>query len=170
VEIKSKEIKIVGDDFHFIDKDGNVYSKKARAGKIVPIFKMKPSIVCGYLKVCICGKQVSIHRMVAEAFIKKPIDGNIYEVNHIDGNKKNNKAGNLEWVTKSQNIKHAYRIGLNVARKGEKNNLTKLDDCQVLTSHTLRLSGKKVKDIAKHYGVTAYCISRIVNGHNRKIL
>lgn len=53
---------------------------------------------------------VSIHRAVATAFIpnpeKKPM------VNHIDGNKLNNHVDNLEWVTASENQKHAYRTGL----------------------------------------------------------
>lgn len=172
MEIKSKEIRMVDivDKFHFVDTDGFVYSKKGRGGKVCQLFKMKPSLVCGYLRVSFCGKQRSVHRLVAEAFIKKNEDGKVYEVNHIDGNKLNNKVENLEWVTKSCNIKHAYKTGLARARLGESNNFTKLDDMQVLTAHTFKMSGKKIKDIANHYSVTAYCISRIVNGHNRKII
>lgn len=54
-----------------------------------------------------------IHRMVAEAFV----DGVGKDVNHIDGNKKNNNKSNLEWCSRSQNIKHALDIGL-LKRKG----------------------------------------------------
>lgn len=53
-----------------------------------------------------------IHRLVADTFF----DG-IHEnmqVNHIDGNKTNNFVGNLEWVTASENAKHAIRTGLHV--------------------------------------------------------
>ena len=53
-----------------------------------------------------------IHRLVAEAFVSNP--DNKKEVNHIDGNKLNNNAYNLEWVTSSENKQHAIATGLKV--------------------------------------------------------
>jgi len=52
-------------------------------------------------------KNKKVHRLVAESLITN--SNNRKYVNHIDGNKKNNHIENLEWVTKSEDIKHAYK-------------------------------------------------------------
>ena len=68
----------------------------------------------GYLLVKLCknGKQkyMSVHRIIAEMFLSNP--SNLPQVNHIDGNKQNNKTENLEWVTPKQNIEHATKNNL----------------------------------------------------------
>lgn len=55
-------------------------------------------------------KRKLIHRLVAEAFI--PNFNNCPQINHIDGNKQNNRIDNLEWCTCSYNLKEAYRLKL----------------------------------------------------------
>ena len=81
---------------------------------------LKPEITRdGHLRVVLCeagkSKRVLVHRLVAQAFIDNPY--NLPQVNHIDGDKSNNSIDNLEWCTREDNIKHAYKIGLNPSRK-----------------------------------------------------
>lgn len=56
------------------------------------------------------GSSKTIHRLVALTYLTNP--NNLPEVNHIDGNKLNNHVDNLEWVTRSENMIHAYGTGL----------------------------------------------------------
>lgn len=69
----------------------------------------------GYLHVDLYNggfsKKIAIHRLLAIHFIPNP--DNKRTVNHKDGNKLNNNLSNLEWMTDSQNIKHAYDNDLN---------------------------------------------------------
>ena len=77
----------------------------------------------GYQRVRIENKELgrvvrtTIHRLVAEAFIPNP-EGKP-QVNHIDMNKQNNNVSNLEWVTCSENMKHAYMNGVGVYELSE---------------------------------------------------
>lgn len=72
---------------------------------------LKPMDAHGYNMVFLGRKNARvIHRMVAEAFI--PNSEGKPQVNHIDGNKRNNYADNLEWATESENMVHAFKNGL----------------------------------------------------------
>lgn len=96
-------------------EDGTVFSyKKNEVAKLKPYRNTKE-----YLMVDLTTKKraVKVHRLVALAFI--PNEFNKPQVNHKDGNKKNNHINNLEWVTNAENQKHAYRTGLNVKKTGD---------------------------------------------------
>ena len=56
------------------------------------------------------GKTYYIHRLVANNYIDNP--NNYNEVNHINGNKKDNRIENLEWCNHQKNISEAYRLNL----------------------------------------------------------
>lgn len=64
-----------------------------------------------------------MHRLVALNFILNT--ENKREVNHINGNKSDNRACNLEWVTSSENQKHAFKLGLQTSKIGENNKQSK---------------------------------------------
>lgn len=73
------------------------------------------------------GKSFRIHRLIAIAFIENTQNKDC--INHIDGIKTNNIIENLEWVTKSENTKHAFKIGIQTNNRigifGDLNNLSK---------------------------------------------
>lgn len=68
----------------------------------------------GYLNVNLCKQgnvaTKKVHRLVAENFIPNP--NNKYSVNHINGNKKDNRVENLEWATATEQAKHAVKMSL----------------------------------------------------------
>ena len=68
----------------------------------------------GYERVCLFKmdrkRRYRVHRLVAMAFIPNP--DNLPQVNHKDGNKRNNHVSNLEWITNEDNMHHAKEHGL----------------------------------------------------------
>ena len=79
-------------------KTGFVYRKEK-------ILKVSPKNN-GYYRVCLDYKTKHLHRIILLTFVW---DSNL-QVNHIDGNKANNKLDNLEYVTQSENMLHSIRI------------------------------------------------------------
>lgn len=79
------------------------------------VIKGTPHKKTGYAKVALYNKKhekkfLLLHRVIATAFCEK--DPRRNEVNHIDGDKLNNRSDNLEWVTRDENLEHAYKNGL----------------------------------------------------------
>lgn len=96
----------IEEDYIKVTPTGKHYQIKARN---VEINRMSNS---GYYSVRINGKDHYIHRLVATLFVKNPDTKNKIYVNHIDGDKLNNNYKNLEWVTPSENMQHASKMGL----------------------------------------------------------
>lgn len=102
----------------------------------------------------------SVHRLVMMTFC--PIENcELYEVNHIDGVKTNNQIWNLEWVTHDQNMKHASRTGLFIA-KGEYRDNTKLTIDQVKSICEKISEGKSPKQISDEMNIEDCNIDKIV--------
>lgn len=126
----SKKRSLTMDDYE-ITRSGDVINKNTgRVLKGVPNNK-------GYLRVCIVGKLRFIHRLVAEKYVPNPF--NKSQVNHIDGNKLNNSADNLEWVTNLENRRHALENGLHLCGEDSPNHkLTEKDVLYILKHDEVR--------------------------------
>lgn len=120
----------------------------------------------GYMSVASARKsksgkysKIQVHRLVASAWC----DGRSAElvVNHKNGTKTDNRASNLEWVTRTENAAHAGRTGL-IRRT--------ISTEQALAVKKLLLQGKRLTDIAREVGVSIGCAGSIKYGHSWKWL
>ncbi len=111
--------KIITDDYDFIPEEIWKEIPQFEGCKISSLGRFRNSKDClviakengGYLRISLNGKHIYAHVVVAMAFHQKDFFPNL-EVNHKNGNKMDNRAENLEWVTHSENIKHAHNTGL----------------------------------------------------------
>jgi hypothetical protein len=105
-----------------------------------------------------------IHQLVAQAFIGDcPKD---HQVNHKNGNKTDNRASNLEYLTMSENIEHAKFSGLYT--KGTKRPASKLTENDVREIRKLSKQKLSSRKIGEMFGVGKTVILRIRNGENWK--
>lgn len=93
-----------------IDEDG--YTKNKKNGKILKTSPNRDGYMTTHLYKDGKWYTKTVHRLVAETFLEQPSE-KTWQVNHIDGDKHNNRLSNLEYVTPSENMRHAYANGLN---------------------------------------------------------
>lgn len=124
---------------YLISDEGLVYSKHKKGYLAIDYNKQ-----VDYPQVSLWKNNKSttfyIHRLVAIAFIPNP--NNLPEVNHIDGNRRNNHVSNLEWVDSSGNKLHAIRTGLR--KYTNKMSSRQIEDCLNEV-----LSGKSITEVSK---------------------
>ena len=148
-------------DYYIITSDGEIYSDNSGRMKT----RNKPGTeyqIINFSLIDGTKRTFRVHRLVMMAF--NPVDNmEELQVNHIDGNKKNNKLENLEWCTASQNQRHAFRTGLSKGRKGEKSNFSKLKEEDIQEVFDLREQGMTQKEIAEIVGCSRSNISYILN-------
>ena len=111
-EIK-EQIKLIEDSFcYYVSCNGNIYKKDKHCKFLKKKLNYHKN---GYLYTMYINKSGKIitrrvHRLVADTFYDGDHDD--LDVNHIDGNKRNNFIGNLEFCTRQENIRHAFDNGL----------------------------------------------------------
>lgn len=153
--MKIQRVNKGGNNYTFYE-DGRILGP---TGKLLKFQKDKD----GYLTVHVGGKRQLVHRLIAEVFVPNP---NKYpEVDHINGDPADFRAGNLEWVTHHVNVQRAAARG---SYSGERNSHNKLKRWQVVEIKERVRGGAKRKDIANEYNVTKSCIDDIMLGRNWK--
>jgi hypothetical protein len=104
-------------------------------------------------------KSIRVHRLVAETFLGNPESKS--EVNHINGIKDDNRVGNLEWCTSSENTIHALNNKLKISQKGSEHGMSKLTEKDVLEIREIGRS-KGLKEVSKIYKVSESLISNVL--------
>lgn len=128
-----------------INKQGDVHS--TLSNKLLTVY----TAVTGYPTVDLVkvkgdgSNAVSLHRLLAEAYIPNP--NNLSEVNHVDGDKLNYSLSNLEWVSASDNIRHAFTTGLTQQKAS-----IPYEDIPSIVA--MLIVGYNWTDIQKQYGVS----------------
>lgn len=111
------------------------------------------------------GRDYAIHRLVAIVFIPNP--DSLPEVNHIDGDRRNNNVTNLEWVTHKGNMQHAQRTGLNKQFYGERHGGHKLSTMEVEEIRAKKSQGYTLKQLSEEYHSSISNISYICRRETR---
>ena len=114
------------------------------------------------------SRTFSVHRLVAITLLPNPDD--LPCVNHIDGNKRNNKIENLEWCTYSHNTTHSFELGLQKPRFGEDVHNCVYTDEKVHEVCRLMEQEYRNVDIAKIAGVTTYFVKLLRAGKTREYI
>lgn len=139
------------------------YTQK-RPGKLLSPCTTKS----GYLEVALMvqgkRKKFSVHRLVGRAFVEGYFDG--ASIDHLDGDKKNNRADNLEWVTLSENTRRQWATGL-VDLRGELAPGAKLSNLQAHAAVVLLENNFPVSLVAEWFGVSVACLYKIRSGNRR---
>ena len=152
---------IKGFENYQVSNLGRIYSKKRRA-----CLKVKRLAGRGYYQVRLSkeGKYYykNLHRLIAETFIPNP---NKYRtVNHINGNKLDNRLSNLEWADDCRQQHEACLLGL----KPTTNHI--LTESEIIKVYEMYSKGTSVKEIAEVYDTRIQQICKLVKGQRHQRL
>lgn len=146
------------EDLYEVSQNGDV--KSLLKNRLLKPWKHKK----GYLVITLTKdkkhKHFYVHRLVAEAFLENKRSKG--EVNHIDGNKKNNRLNNLEWCDGLENRKHAYENGLRKMQGDIKVAVVSKNGSVIAKFDSLSEASRKT-------GVSLTAISRRCSGYKGEI-
>ena len=141
---------------------GRIYSKKRRT-----CLKVKRLGNSGYYQVRLSkdGSYVykNLHRLIAETFIPNP--NNLRTVNHINGNKLDNRISNLEWADDSTQQHHAYLTGL---KHSTQHILSEKEILEVYKKYFE--NNQSIYSLAKEYNTRKQQIAKLVKGQRHQSL
>lgn len=142
-------------DYYMISEFGLLWNRRER--RLMSQFHATNSYLSSNLSGINGPKTTMIHRLVALAFVPNPDPINKIYVNHIDGDKWNNKYYNLEWVTAQENTRHAIANGLMNPKLTAKTTLEQRNEIRLL------LNEKKYscREISEMTGVSKSVVSHI---------
>ena len=151
-----------------VDADGNVYSTRKGSLRKLQAFKTNSGYMKLRLKKDGVGKGHYVHRLVAQAFIGDL--GNL-QVNHIDGNKLNNTADNLELVDRVKNMAHAKDSGLWNPANNKSEDRRIVPDDVVIAARAAYKKGQRgfgMRAMADKYGVSKTVMEGILMNRTYK--
>lgn len=134
--------KIANYDGYWISSYGRVFTTKRKIPKLRKIATDKDGYSVIALVKDSTTKTRKIHRLVATAFVENKNPDKFWQVNHIDGDKKNNKPENLEWCDQYHNMKHSIRVLGNKVKNLEQNHR--------MLSHPLKIKDPKTKKFKEY--------------------
>ena len=151
---------VKGFDMYQVSTEGKVISHYGEKPKY-----LKPAVdAIGYNHVRLYkedgAKLFKLHRLVAEHFLENP--KKLRTINHKNGDKTDNRVENLEWLSHSDNVKHAWKIGLNTGRK-----ITLSDEAVKDIVDNYIPYKKPMKYFGQKYGVSVTKIRNVLEENNK---
>lgn len=157
-----KRITFIGNGRYYATEDGHIYDFIRE--QLVSECLIKSGYLIVHLRDNGKSKIYTVHRIIGRVFC----DGyrECLDINHKNGNKTDNKPENLEWVTRSENLQHAYKIGLRKSQKGEKRNslakgVTRISDSGEEKKY------RTLQEAADDSGVFHQNISKVLSGKRK---
>lgn len=146
-----REVTITNFENYTINDNGDIFNKKGKR-----ICQWIDNV--GYYQVKLFKDNKwyykRVHRLVAQHFVDNPND--FPQVNHIDGNKRNNKAINLEYISNKENTQHGYDNGLYHSKR-------RSIKIEVYSKNNEYISTyKSIRETANRLGINRKTLSRIL--------